>query len=146
MITLRLKSTGQKLRSRRIHTHTYIHTDIFQKSCILIPHTSENNYNMFLQQLKKLLPQSFLQEEAKNLYHIQVIGKRQNEVHYTNYVSQQLCLYISVLNRTTATNHLVFAKAIKEDFKILRNLYFMKRNSTNKLLFFLIIVSTSSMQ
>ena len=35
------------------HTHTHIHTYIFQKPCILIPNTSKNNYNMFLQQLKK---------------------------------------------------------------------------------------------
>ena len=42
------------------YTHTYIHTDIFEKPCILIPNTLENNYNMFLQQLKKLLSQSFL--------------------------------------------------------------------------------------
>ena len=34
------------------HTHTPIHTDTFKKSCILIPHTSENNYNMFLQHSK----------------------------------------------------------------------------------------------
>ena len=35
-------------------------TDIFQKSCILVPNTSDNNYNMFLQQLQKLLSQNFL--------------------------------------------------------------------------------------
>ena len=40
-----------------VHTHaytTYIHRHICQKPCILIPNTSENNYNMFLQQLKKI--------------------------------------------------------------------------------------------
>ena len=42
------------------HTHTYASIHIFQKSCILIPNTSKNNYNMFLQELKKLLSQSFL--------------------------------------------------------------------------------------
>ena len=42
------------------YTHTHIHTDILKKSCILIPNTSENNYNKFLQQLKKLISQSFL--------------------------------------------------------------------------------------
>ena len=57
--------THTQTRTRtRTHTHTHTHThirpDIFQKSCILIPHTSENNYNMFLQQLKKLLSQSCL--------------------------------------------------------------------------------------
>ena len=31
---------------------------IFKKPCILIPNTSKNNYNMFLQQLKKLLSQN----------------------------------------------------------------------------------------
>ena len=40
------------------YIHTHIHTDIFQKSCILIPNTTKNNYNMFLQQLKKLLSRS----------------------------------------------------------------------------------------
>ena len=47
-------------KKKHTHTHTYIHTYIFQKPCILIPNTSKNNYNMFLQQLKKLLSQSFL--------------------------------------------------------------------------------------
>ena len=47
------------------HTHTHIHTVIFEKPCILISNTSEYNYNMFLQQLKKLLLQSFLYGEAK---------------------------------------------------------------------------------
>ena len=40
------------------HTHTQTSTDIFQKPCIFIPNTSENNYNTFLQQLQKLLSQS----------------------------------------------------------------------------------------
>ena len=40
----------------------YTHTDIFQKPCILFPNTSENNYNKFLRQHKKLLSQSFLWE------------------------------------------------------------------------------------
>ena len=33
---------------------------VFWKPFILIPNTLENNYNMFLQQLKKLISQSFL--------------------------------------------------------------------------------------
>ena len=52
----------------RTHTHASIHTDIFQKPCILILNTLENNYNMFLQQLKKLLSHNFLEEEAKKSF------------------------------------------------------------------------------
>ena len=53
----------------RTHTHARthtqsIHTDIFQKQCILIPNTSENNYNMFLQQLKAKLYIAFGSNEG----------------------------------------------------------------------------------
>ena len=44
---------------KKLLKRTHAHTHIFQKPCYWYPHTSENNYNMFLQQLKKLLSQSF---------------------------------------------------------------------------------------
>ena len=59
-----IRTRTQTRTHARTHARTHTtHTYIFQKSCILIPNTSENNYNMFLQ-LKKLLSQSFLYEEA----------------------------------------------------------------------------------
>ena len=60
----------------RTHTHTHIHIiqTFFQKQCILIPNASENNYKMFLQQLKKLLSQSFLYEEEKKMVSTQPNG------------------------------------------------------------------------
>ena len=52
-------------RHAHTYTHTFVYRDIFLKQCILIPNTTENNYDIFLQQLRNLLSQSFLQKESK---------------------------------------------------------------------------------
>ena len=52
----------------RTHTHAHTSIDIFQKPCIFIPNTSENNYNMFLQHLKKPLPIYWHVASFKRIY------------------------------------------------------------------------------
>ena len=65
---LPIRTTARPPARTHTRTHARTHADIFQKPCIFIPNTSENNYNMFLQQLQKLLSQSFLLEEAISMY------------------------------------------------------------------------------
>ena len=127
MRPVRLKSTVQKLRSRRYthahthththtlthslthtHTHTHIHTEIFQNQCILIPENSKQNYNMFLQQLKKLLSQSFLQEEAIMLITVDICSYQKKPMEAEENINQLVYIGLrTVLARSTQPIRLV---------------------------------------
>ena len=102
MITLRLKSTGYKLRSRRMHTHTHTHT--------YIQTLFKNHVFWFLRPQKTII--TCFYNNSKNYYH--KASSRRKQLYITTVLVLKYSDILQVETLLTEFNDMYYVLALSQ--------------------------------